>query len=602
MKPALDQIHNLDCIAGMAALDAGSVDLAFADPPFNIGYDYDIYQDRKAADDYLHWSRDWIAGVVRVLKPHGTFWLAIGDEYAAELKVLATRELGLHCRSWVVWFYTFGVHCTRKFTRSHAHIFQFVKDAKNFTFNHDDVRVPSARQLVYGDKRAAAGGRMPDDTWMTPAELPPDAMLHDGFVLRPQDLPDRFPPESDTWYFARVAGTFNERRGWHGCQMPEQLLGRIIRASSNPGETVLDPFGGSGTTLAVAKKLGRRFIGFELSESYAANIKTRLDAINVGDPLIGPERPEMSAPTTAKGRRLGAKSVARIPAYSRSVCQSPVVVQTNATLGQIAVANGELCTAIAEAYLASYQGFSADRVVADPELNDRFADSCRQLGMPGDVTDWNRSLLNLRKSSGLTAIPALRQTTIPAARLNQYKHASEMAWKAVTNSEMCSLDDILCNPDLGERFLRIARQLAPGFAAFEYRWAALKLRKLMGKVDKRYNEVRPRLRPAISLDPRVLPDCECLYRIMVNGADLFVGHAESLRACSFLSPDKIAVAGEKFEVRVSVPSDIEVEFREVTRRAGAKHLHEEIARANLVMRTNPPGNLPRRSRRRVHAA
>lgn len=302
------QVFNIDCIAGMNAMDPGSVDLAFADPPFNIGYDYDVYDDRQKADDYLSWSREWMSAVVRVLKPNGTFWLAIGDEYAAELKVLATRDLGLHCRSWVVWFYTFGVHCTQKFTRSHAHLFHFVRDAKNFTFNADQVRVPSARQLVYNDKRAAPEGRMPDDTWMAPASIPEETPMWDGFVLRPQDLPDRFPPHSDTWYFPRVAGTFEERRGWHGCQMPEQLLGRIIRACSNEDDLVLDPFGGSGTTLAVAKKLRRDFIGFELSKSYAKKISERLSTINRGDPLVGANRPELNSPPTKSGRPLKLKA------------------------------------------------------------------------------------------------------------------------------------------------------------------------------------------------------------------------------------------------------------------------------------------------------
>jgi site-specific DNA-methyltransferase (adenine-specific) len=239
----------------MEQLPEGSVDLAFADPPFNIGYDYDVYDDRREADDYLDWSRKWISGVIRVLKPNGTFWLAIGDEYAAELKVLCTRELGLHTRNWVVWFYTFGVHCKQKFTRSHAHLFYFVKDPKKFTFNSLDVRVPSARELVYGDKRADPDGRTPDDTWMMAPVLPPEVPTRDGFVLRPQDIPERFPAESDTWFFSRVAGTFKERQGFHGCQMPEQLLGRIIRGCSNKGDLVLDPFAGSGTTRR--QKLGQ---------------------------------------------------------------------------------------------------------------------------------------------------------------------------------------------------------------------------------------------------------------------------------------------------------------------------------------------------------
>src|SRR5262245_51220101 len=162
----LDHVHQGDCLELLARVPAGSVELAFADPPFNIGYDYDVYHDRRAADHYLDWSRRWGTEVVRVLRPNGTFWLAIGDEYAAELKVMFQHELGLTCRSWVVWYYTFGVHCTKKFSRSHAHLFHFVKDAANFTFNVDAIRVPSARQLVYADARADARGRVPDDTWI----------------------------------------------------------------------------------------------------------------------------------------------------------------------------------------------------------------------------------------------------------------------------------------------------------------------------------------------------------------------------------------------------------------------------------------------------
>ena len=294
-EPSLDSLLRGDCLDLLARIPAGSVHLAFADPPFNIGYEYDSYDDRLSAEAYLDWSRRWIGEIARVLRPDGTFWLAIGDEYAAELKVIATRELGLTCRSWVVWYYTFGVNCKQKFSRSHAHLFHFVRDPSKFTFNVDSIRVPSARELVYGDKRANPTGRLPDDTW----------------ILRPQDLSDGFTAGEDTWYFPRICGTFKERSGWHGCQMPEQLLGRIIRASSREGETVLDPFAGSGTTLAVAKKLGRRFLGMELSDEYADKIAARLERVACGDPLDGAAEPLKSAPTTREGRRLGGRRPSR---------------------------------------------------------------------------------------------------------------------------------------------------------------------------------------------------------------------------------------------------------------------------------------------------
>src|SRR6185369_6169799 len=146
--------------------------------------------------------------------------------------------------------------------------------------------VPSARQLVYADSRAFSKGRLPDDTW----------------VLRPQDMPHGFGSEEDVWYFPRVCGTFKERAGFHGCQMPEQLLGRIIKVSSNPGELVVDPFGGSGSTLIVAKKLQRDYLGFELSENYAERIRERLAETKIGEAPVGPENPLVSAPNTANGK------------------------------------------------------------------------------------------------------------------------------------------------------------------------------------------------------------------------------------------------------------------------------------------------------------
>ena len=303
-----NQLHQGDCIELLKKMDSGSVDLCFADPPFNIGYDYDVYDDKRGDEDYLDWCREWIRGVHQVLKPDGTFWLAIGDEYAAELKVCATREVGFVCRSWVIWYYTFGVNCKYGFSRSHTHLFHFVKDPKKFTFNAADpeIRIPSARQLVYGDRRANPKGRLPDNTW----------------ILRPQDLPDGFGNDGDTWYFPRVAGTFKERQGFHGCQMPEQLLGRIIRSSSNEGDCVLDPFSGSGTTLVVAKKLRRDFIGTELSEEYATKIQERLEQTQIGEPLVGPENPLTSAPNTKNGKRLADKTSAKKSASKKATAKS----------------------------------------------------------------------------------------------------------------------------------------------------------------------------------------------------------------------------------------------------------------------------------------
>jgi site-specific DNA-methyltransferase (adenine-specific) len=260
-----------DCVPLLKAVPDASVDLAFSDPPFNIGFEYDLYEDKKKVDDYLGWCREWLSEVKRVLTPTGTFWLAIGDAFASELDLLCRRGLGFHRRSWCVWHYTFGVNCERKFTPSKANLFHYVVDPEDFTFNGDAIKVPSARQLVYKDKRAKSGGRLPNDVW----------------ALLPQKAEGLFSPEADVWFYPRVCGTFKERVD-HPCQMPLAVLDRIIAVSSNPGDLVLDPFVGSGTTLVSAKRLGREYQGFELSPAYAAIARARLAA--TASPVVRQEQ------------------------------------------------------------------------------------------------------------------------------------------------------------------------------------------------------------------------------------------------------------------------------------------------------------------------
>ena len=448
---SLNTIHRLDCIKAMQELDEGCVDLAFADPPFNIGYKYDVYKDRQAPQEYLDWSRQWIAGVHRVLKPTGTFWLAIGDDYAAELKLLS-QEIGFHCRSWVIWYYTFGVNCKYKFSRSHTHIFHFVKDAKNCTFNGPAIAVPSARQTVYADTRAAKDGRLPDDTW----------------ILRPQDLTDGLNPDEDTWYFPRVAGTFKEREGFHGCQMPEQLLGRIIKVCSNPGELVLDPFSGSATTAAVAKKLGRQYLTFDLSDEYITRGLDRLSKIELGDNLDGAPEPKVSAPTTPKdGSKKGKLSASRTKDEPNREPQPDWDAE------------------IVEAYRRSAAGFSTDRLLADPALNAAYLDCCQRLGANMPPALLNRRLLRLRKAGKLSGINAVQRSEFDWAEADAYLFASEIAWRQVFDETGASLDDILCSPSLAQLFDETAQKFASGFSSLQYRWAALTLRKTKGKVSNR---------------------------------------------------------------------------------------------------------------------
>ena len=538
MDNLLNTIHHGDCIAGIDNLPEGSVNLAFADPPFNIGYDYDVYDDKREHQDYISWSADWMRAVHRVLADDGTFWLAIGDEYAAELKIEATK-LGFHCRSWVIWYYTFGVNCSRKFSRSHAHLFHFVKDPDNYTFRHEDKanRIPSARQLVYNDKRANPKGRLADDTWIIrPADVvgdlmdssgdlafdkvPPPADTDHTFTLRPQDIEQRFSKGEDTWYFPRVAGTFKERAGFHGCQMPEQLLGRIIRFCSHENEVVLDPFSGSATTLAVAKKLGRRFVGFELSPEYVAHGLKRLESARVGDLLDGAPEPTVSAPSTSNGRKKKQKSLF-----------NPLSGGDNGK-NQLGMTIGTIVKAFAE----TNEGYSVDRVVADPKLNRAFTRICLESNIAGDPRSWNSLLFRLRKAGKLKSIATSRRTKLSWTDCEPFFFASEMAWKIVAEEYGGeSLDEILCDPYLSDMFNTHAMLLAPGYSAFEFRWAALKLRKEASNVRHRSASLVPPNRlgrrfDAFDIDLNKVPKRAGAYFLKTAaGKPIYIGETSNLQ-------------------------------------------------------------------------
>ena len=262
------ELRNVDCLIGLRDVVDASVNLVIADPPYNIGFKYHDYDDNREPDDYLAWCCNWLEEVFRVVSPAGTFWCAIGPKYVSELDVRA-KNCGFHKRSHVIWHYTFGVNSTKKLTPSHTHLLYYVKDPDNFVFNVDAIKVPSARERLYGDKRAKPGGRLPNDVW----------------ALQPQEHTELYQETGDTWHIPRVAGTFKERVVGATNQLPEQVVGRIISACSQPGDLILDPFVGSGTTLAVATKLDRRSVGFELSETAATAAIRRLSYVAVGDQL-----------------------------------------------------------------------------------------------------------------------------------------------------------------------------------------------------------------------------------------------------------------------------------------------------------------------------
>ncbi len=183
-----------------------------------------------------------------------------------------------------------------------------------------------------------------------------------------------------------------------------------------------------------------------------------------------------------------------------------------------------------EAFEASSEGFSPDRVVADPELNASFLEACRRLGISGSPATLNRSLLNLRKQGGLRGIRSHR-TSFP--KEDEYRFAAEIAVRILERRDGVSLDDVISDPELAAEFDRVAAQIAPGFTAVEYRWAALNLRKarrlkpeLLGRVIR---AERVQVVPVAGMDVSTLPLGQGLYALCSAQATLYVGEAENLQ-------------------------------------------------------------------------
>lgn len=212
-----------------------SIDLVVADPPDNNGTKYDSYADCLAQAEYEKLLVDWLVKCCCLTS--GPVFYTFADKWIPIVEDgIRRNSLKLVQRLW--WRWTFGQHNARRYTPSVRPIYWLNSDI----VYPDAIRVPSARAAKYGDKRADPRGRMPDNVWD----------------------------------FSRVCGTFRERRKWHKCQLPEKLVDRIILGHSKPGDRVLDPFIGSGTTAYCADANGRHFTGVDQSRFYLDEIQAEI--------------------------------------------------------------------------------------------------------------------------------------------------------------------------------------------------------------------------------------------------------------------------------------------------------------------------------------
>ena len=246
--------------------DVCSSDLIFTDPPYNIGLKYvkKDFKDRKNLPDYLEWLKERVKEMYRVLKPTGSMYIMNYPELNARLIPFLEDELGMHLRRWIVWHYPTNVgHSKKNWTRSHRSIL-FLTKSKDYTFNRHQILQPFKNPEVGKIKRRIEAGHK-------------GRGAYDKLSLK--DIEEIFKTQGypqDVIEKNLLKNVRKERKIWHNCQLPPELIEIFIKVSSNKGDLILDPFAGTFTTSMVAKKLGRKSIGIELSKKYVRFGKSRL--------------------------------------------------------------------------------------------------------------------------------------------------------------------------------------------------------------------------------------------------------------------------------------------------------------------------------------
>jgi site-specific DNA-methyltransferase (adenine-specific) len=246
-----------DSIDWLDSIEPSSVDLVFADPPYNLKKaEWDNFENQE---QYIEWSLKWIEPAAKTLKPNGSMYICGFSEILADLKHPASRFF-YSCR-WIVWHYLNKANLGNDWGRSHESILHFRK-TKEFNLNVDAIRIPYGNHtLKYPSHPQAVtsqyGNGKSRDSW-EPHPL----------GAKPKDV-------------MNIPTTCNgmEEKTPHPTQKPEELLRRLVLASSMEGQIVLDPFSGSGTTLVVAEQLKRRWLGCDLNEQYNLWCVKRLENV-----------------------------------------------------------------------------------------------------------------------------------------------------------------------------------------------------------------------------------------------------------------------------------------------------------------------------------
>lgn len=247
-------LFNQDCIEAMSKLPEGLIDLTVTSPPYNIGK---AYEKPMPMNDYLDWSGEWIQQVHRITKPAGAFWLNLGyaplsgRAKALPLPYLLWDRIPFFLIQELVWNYGAGVASKHSLSPRNEKFLWYVKDSENYTFNLDPIRDPDVKypnQKKNGKLRCNTAGKNP----------------------------------SDVWQIAKVTSgskRSSSERAPHPAQFPLDLVDRLVKGFCNPGDLILDPFLGSGTTAESAIRNGRIAIGFEIDRTYCEYVAERLQRV-----------------------------------------------------------------------------------------------------------------------------------------------------------------------------------------------------------------------------------------------------------------------------------------------------------------------------------
>ena len=226
-----------DALDELLKLPDKSIRLIVTDPPYNLNKDYGNNSDNLEFDEYLDFSRKWLREAKRILTDDGTIYIFMGMRYISYVYTILEQELGMTFNSWITWYYTQGIGKTKGFSPRHDDILMFTKHQKKFVFNLDDIRVPQKFYRSVNNMRGANPGNV--------------------------------------WEFSHMHYC-NKNRKKHPTQKPEGLYERMIIASSEVGDTILDPFVGSGTLLRVCQQIERNGIGIDINPDYIKMTNDRL--------------------------------------------------------------------------------------------------------------------------------------------------------------------------------------------------------------------------------------------------------------------------------------------------------------------------------------